>query len=387
MELDLSPEVETWYKSLSPQDISQIISCAYAMYTIGGRRPLPATQSAATVGAAGESYVYDILRQHFTIADTTHVAKSGDFMIVHGLHKVMIEVKNYSRPVPYEEVDKFIRDLDATGSSGGVFISLTAPITRLPRCTIRYETSNGKLLPAIYISEVTSSDQSLIISSISMLLSLVDTAKFYRDIVNHRVLVSAMMEVGEKIDAISKTRVNISEINIKMMNLLTKSNHMLTSADTALHLSYDSLRDQLTPPEFVGGESILAGYTYVCDTAMLTNIIHAIEVLAPRTLAEPTWKKTKFKLTNIPTGISLLFTKSHTEFVYPAEFLLADTIREAFLLCRDHIRLDQLLYIEINVITLPFILRLTYSRQTDPSLAAIEHPPPEDSPQVHSVDE
>jgi hypothetical protein len=64
------------------------------------------------------------------INNTTGTAKAGDFLIERlDKSSIMIENKDYSKNVPKEEIDKFIRDIETLGMNG-ILISQTSGISR-----------------------------------------------------------------------------------------------------------------------------------------------------------------------------------------------------------------------------------------------------------------
>lgn len=90
----------------------------------------------------------------FSLSDTNRngVGHAGDFLMRMEDHTVLWEVKNYDRPVPKSEVEKFQRDMKENGDvTVGVMVSRYTDITgRTSQGDRELEFSNGKLL--IYMS-------------------------------------------------------------------------------------------------------------------------------------------------------------------------------------------------------------------------------------------
>ena len=83
--------------------------------------------SMAELGVCGEQLVQSSLKELYPQASVTHTAKTAccaDVRFIMGNTSIVVEVKTYSRTVPTTELDKFRRDIVATSSKYGIFISL-----------------------------------------------------------------------------------------------------------------------------------------------------------------------------------------------------------------------------------------------------------------------
>ncbi|ARA71881.1 hypothetical protein BNJ_00038 [Kaumoebavirus] len=87
--------------------------------------PAPVERVAAVKGQIGENWVEEVLSSKFT-AVRHKKNKAGDLKLTTEAPSkiVLIEVKNYEKSVPEEEIDKFYRDLAATSWDAGIFIEL-----------------------------------------------------------------------------------------------------------------------------------------------------------------------------------------------------------------------------------------------------------------------
>lgn len=92
--------------------------------------------------------------ENFSLVDSARngIGHAGDYLMTWGQHTVLWEVKNYDRPVPSSEVDKFKRDMKENAHIQiGVIVSRYTPITgKTSRGDRDIEFIEGKML--IYLS-------------------------------------------------------------------------------------------------------------------------------------------------------------------------------------------------------------------------------------------
>lgn len=91
------------------------------------------TQASAAIGVMGEAEVARGLSAHFSVKATAGAARAGDMHICREGRTILVEVKNYTNPVPGAEIDKFSRDIETHSEvAGGLFVSLRSPISCQP---------------------------------------------------------------------------------------------------------------------------------------------------------------------------------------------------------------------------------------------------------------
>lgn len=101
-------------------------------------------------GKIGELFAYEYFKKNcpdLSYIDTSSIPKSGDGLIQvkhHIVDKIMIDYKNYTRQVPYEEVSKLFKDMDTQNISYGILISYHSKISK--KRYIDYEIHKGKLI-------------------------------------------------------------------------------------------------------------------------------------------------------------------------------------------------------------------------------------------------
>ena len=124
------PRYGEWLATQNDQSISTIVYNYYLSYQkalVNQVVPKPKTaiekrntQSSYSAGLAGEEAVISALSPVYELDIKSSGA--GDMIAKRFAKSVMVEVKNYATAVPYKEVEKFYRDLDANPSIEGGFI-------------------------------------------------------------------------------------------------------------------------------------------------------------------------------------------------------------------------------------------------------------------------
>lgn len=113
-------------------------------------------------GEAGQDDIVGILQSSFVsddgwfIEDTSATGGMGDIQVTppsqSKVGSVLIEIKNYTRSVPKEEILKFKRDVAQSQVGSGIFISLTSSIQKTPNRTIEIlMDESGTNKPLLYL--------------------------------------------------------------------------------------------------------------------------------------------------------------------------------------------------------------------------------------------
>lgn len=88
-------------------------------------------------GTLGEDVILSSLTHAFSedkVEVSAHIAHSGDYQITtKDGHRILIDVKLYSNPVPTKEIDKLKRDVKESGCECGVLLSLNSHISSKKR--------------------------------------------------------------------------------------------------------------------------------------------------------------------------------------------------------------------------------------------------------------
>jgi len=171
-------------------------------------------KSSQRLGVEGENVVerllYDNLK-NISIESTAQQSHMSDFIVNDDNLKVMLEVKNYSKCVPYKEVEKLKRDMEENKIKYGLFISFNQNICKIPGL-IHYEEINDGYI--IYLSNVTIDSQLSIIIGYNFLKEI---SKF---ISNESLRKSSKIKCQDIVYNINYELNNMDEIlNKNIMNL------------------------------------------------------------------------------------------------------------------------------------------------------------------------
>ena len=110
------------------ENIAHVKGCTDTLGGLISRFKAPTTR-----GEIGQDFVFNTLLDHFKEIEFTDVSKSGQYTDIaasaNDMMDVLVEIKNYSNPVPKKEVTKFWRDLENREIPVGCFLSLGTRIS------------------------------------------------------------------------------------------------------------------------------------------------------------------------------------------------------------------------------------------------------------------
>jgi hypothetical protein len=139
--------------------------------------PIAVTQTSVALGNIAEQVVLSHLRtiervnQDFSVDDTSSLTKHGDIAVTTQEKRICIEVKNYSKPCPAKELDKFHQSVALPDYNAGIIIQMNEcgyARERSIKSPIDVRVINGK--PVAYL---TATDNDLLYPIITMLLALI----------------------------------------------------------------------------------------------------------------------------------------------------------------------------------------------------------------------
>jgi hypothetical protein len=237
--------------------------------------PPPAQMPAPSLpGPAGEAIVEAALKSAFgSVVNTTRAAKNGDLCLYHSGEKIMIEVKNYKNTVPSTEIEKFGRDLDVSGASGGVFISLAAPIAGQPKLSTRYFTTTRGVAPGVLI---VAADPEMIIGAVSICARMIAVLSAAREISADSE--SLMGTTTRAVTALAAARCEIATAATEVTKRLINSTAAVSRCETELAAARAEIRARgfhsVTPDPFADSDAF-ARYSLPVR-AIIRTIAHTL---------------------------------------------------------------------------------------------------------------
>lgn len=250
--VELSAEHAKWCDGKAPAELAQAVQIGIsAIMSARGSLPekIPPPEKSATgmrpsvIGQAGEELVSAALASTFVVKNVARCAHSGDLSVWVDHHNICVEVKNYSRTVPATEVAKFVRDLESTGASGGIFISIggTAIAGVGASFAIRYEPVAGGVVPCVYVS---TTDPAAAVVACQMVANIIRTARslLADNMTPSAGAVAGMLDVA---DTIGRIRGDLHAKIGGVIDSLVEANSSLGTVTSTLRRHADSLRDEL----------------------------------------------------------------------------------------------------------------------------------------------
>lgn len=92
--------------------------------------PTPPVKTTVAIGDQGEQKIMNHFRSiskvnlDFDVIDTSNLTGHGDMAVVHQGKRICVEVKNYSKPVPMKEIEKYHKSLSLAEYDAGIMIQI-----------------------------------------------------------------------------------------------------------------------------------------------------------------------------------------------------------------------------------------------------------------------
>jgi hypothetical protein len=243
--IDLIPaNLKIWASNLTNKDIAHILTTVGSVSLNKG-----GILSSANIGFEGEKEVEDILQERYRIINTAKSGKCGDFVITDNNTKILIEVKKYNKTVPFNEIEKFYRDIDSNSSiNGAIMISLTSKIVginKIMEYTNQYV--NGNIVPVIFLSLKDINNKQLskecICSAVDILLTESDSKNKCIDV--GEGIINAVNEIDNNLDFLSQCRLMIHETQSMFNKQLGKLMQQVLSAEINIKKSVKVLKSKV----------------------------------------------------------------------------------------------------------------------------------------------
>lgn len=363
---NITDEAKIWYANARPNELAFALETAYkimADFTLKFPTEQLTHTTSATKGAIGEGYVEDILRKKYLLANTSKKAASGDIQVEHNGLKVMVEVKNYSRPVQSAEIIKFKRDLFSCHTDAGVFISLASKICTIgDDFTISYETIDDRTIPVVYL---VSSDPELISKSVEI-VSAVHRSNNYliNELYPRDKIADSIAQINTSVDTLTKSRCSLFEDITAVNRTLMQNYQRFLSSETAIRESTRKVSSKVANQRKViesnSHNEIINKYCGKAHESVRGLILDVMSAVAATDTSNaficanvPVWKLLRNKIIHV-SGQGIIFSGSKAEFI-SAERVPEELMSRAVCEFLKKIRIDERLYVEICDETKDFI--------------------------------
>lgn len=221
---NLEPRIKDYYLSLSNKKLLNILTKVYEVVKLSPDKIN--TNVASIIGKKGEDIFENVCKKlpdNYKIHTTAKEGHKGDFVIYYTKNDItlscIVDVKNYSKPIPSKEIDKLHKDIKYGKYDAGILLSLKSKIPNKRNIEIEDTIFPSKTIPILYLN---SDDESLILESIKLLFLKLES--------NHKVEFKNLLNViNHTIDKSATTRrlINTLKINIDTQ-LIEIQNHLLS---------------------------------------------------------------------------------------------------------------------------------------------------------------
>lgn len=329
--------------------------------------PDPISDLPVARGQVGEEFVECILQRRFgEITNVTKTPKSGDLGMWFQNRKLMIEVKNYSNPVPSHNVDKFRRDLSVTGVSCAVFISLRTAISGITDdFRILLETIDGRVIPCAYI---VSDNEHMIITAVNIVLQLVTSLSFIKHEVYARdVVLARVKDITEHIDELANARNTWQKDLTDSIAKLMKSSSAVLVPEAKIRASVDAILSELFHTVNLSIDQAVVDLSAVPSFAKLKpaqqSQVHMLMTTVQKSIHRDdlngsVWKVTKQKCANTTCGIAIIFLAKRLQIQFPRMSISGEKILELMTRFGDKFEISDGILIDIEDSSIDVIIGL-----------------------------
>ena len=201
-------------------------------------------------GKISENYIESLLNNIYKSAEIKRVTdkfKSGDFIMKRDNISILFEIKNYSKNVPTEEVNKFIRDINEQNICG-IMLSISSGICNKYNYQIDITTTNNL---CVYIHDVNFEP---------------DKIKLGVDIIDN---IYSKLRLNPKSNDISINNETLDIINKEYQSYLTKRNIAIKFTNDSLKKIIQHIEDM----ELINLNNLLSKtYSFINTNALECDI-------------------------------------------------------------------------------------------------------------------
>ena len=355
-------ELAEWLEDATPEEIGLALEVGYRNVPfakslrpvfVSSHSTVQVEEKAVRLGQQGEERIEKLLQQRYEVQNTTGQGHQGDLSLqILGL-KIIVEVKNYSNPVPYHTVEKFYKDLEATSAQGGIFVSLQTEITGITKDFCIRQVNCGSGIATVAF--ICSNNDREILTAVSMVAGYVKNIRAHRQEIYDSDLIRQTSEkLTGVLDEMSLGRVNWQKTISDSMSKLMKSTTNIIIPESHIRELRDSLTDETYNPdkEEKGFLQKFTGYKKLNETdkQRLTLFVQTVDELpnaSAREFGEVSWKCTAKKMVHLYHKLQAEFTARGVEIGFPIQWFPQESIGDIVIRLNGCIT-DKIVKININ---------------------------------------
>ena len=225
------------------------------------------TEGSAKKGLLGElNFEHIIQESEYNIENMSKRGKRGDFILTDDTDptRVLVEIKNYSRAVPTDEITKFYRDLRANSTmDAGIIISYNTRFTGRPKKSVSEEYfMNGiKKIPVLFI---VNSNSSFILQNIDMLFTSV-RLKNRSDLIREDIISSGLRSLKDHSCSLSQIRNTSGELLGDVSKHVQSINSYSLELEHSLSSTITDICRHLEITDIVAHNDAVIAYKYMVN--------------------------------------------------------------------------------------------------------------------------
>jgi hypothetical protein len=263
-----------------------------------------------------------VLSRKYAVRNNSKTARAGDLQLYIDDVKVLVEVKNYTRVVPSAELEKFTRDMSSGLYYGGVFISLNTEIVGQRR-GLYYEQCGDTLLPITYISS--DNDEVILMAAQTVVSAVAAQRHSVRELYNRDFIAGEIRVMTEHLDTLSRAQSTLLDSIDSAGNVLRRGASGIAAAESNMRRTVANIRTEMFDQKLIKCDQI-AEHLRVKGYAVSEELSQILVDINGDVIDIASWRTYKFKVTHLPTGITIGFTKSRTDVTFPSKMVNADHV-------------------------------------------------------------
>jgi len=234
---------------------------------------LTRTEGSAKKGLLGElNFEHIIQGSAYNIENISKLGKRGDFILTDNTDptRILIEIKNYNKTIPKEEINKFYRDLRANSTmDAGIIISYNTKFTGRPQKNVseEYFMNGVKKIPLLFI---VNSNSDFILQNIDMLFALVRLTN-RSDLIRDEIISSGLRTIKEHSDNLSQIRNTSGELLVDLNKHVHSINSCSLELEHSLMSTITDICRHLEVTDTITHNDVIVAYNYMINNYKIST--------------------------------------------------------------------------------------------------------------------